>query len=236
MDRSIRPRTFRDVAQARDYEEWLAEQDARKADAPGAQMTCRQFFEHDSHVDLSTPRLGVDDRAHDLELPRLELPEHGREALGEPVRLSDYADKQPAALVFGSYSCPPFRDSARALDDLYRRRGDRVAFFAVYIKEAHPEEGWVHPRNRRDGIALNDPTTLDQRAAAAARMVRDLALVTPVLVDTLAHEATRAYGAFPLRMYVIGRDGRVAYQSPAGPFGFDLRELEAALRTELGEA
>jgi hypothetical protein len=43
----------------------------------------------------------------------------------------------------------PFRVQLDALHDLHRQYGDRVAFFVVYIKEAHPEDGWVLKRNRQ---------------------------------------------------------------------------------------
>ena len=54
------------------------------------------------------------------------------------------------------------------LEELHERHGDEVAFFIVYIREAHPEDGWVLADNRREEIAIDDPTTLDERAGAAA--------------------------------------------------------------------
>ena len=35
----------------------------------------------------------------------------------------------------------------RALEALYERFADQVEFFIVYIKEAHPEDGWVVTMN-----------------------------------------------------------------------------------------
>jgi type I thyroxine 5'-deiodinase len=40
----------------------------------------------------------------------------------------------------------------------------------------------------------------------------------------------RAYTAWPDRMYVIDTQGRVAYKSDPGPFGFSTREMEQALQ------
>ena len=54
------------------------------------------------------------------------------------------------------------------LEDLYERHGAEVAFFIVYIREAHPEDGWVLMDNRRAGIALADPATAEERAEVAA--------------------------------------------------------------------
>ena len=43
-----------------------------------------------------------------------------------------------------------------ALEELERRYGREVAFFVVYIKEAHPEDGWVLDRNRSATLFVND--------------------------------------------------------------------------------
>jgi hypothetical protein len=48
-----------------------------------------------------------------------------------------------------------------------RHRG-KVAFLLVYIREAHPEEGWILPENRRSGVAVHEPTTVAERAEVAA--------------------------------------------------------------------
>ena len=43
-----------------------------------------------------------------------------------------------------------------------------------------------------------------------------------------------AYGGWPDRLYLIRRDGRIAYQGGEGPFGFKPDELEQAIERELG--
>jgi Iodothyronine deiodinase len=54
----------------------------------------------------------------------------------------------------------------------------------------------------------------------------------PVLIDGLDDAVARAYGAWPDRLYLIGRDGRIAFQGGEGPFGFKPDELEAAIESE----
>ena len=49
----------------------------------------------------------------------------------------------------------------------------------------------------------------------------------------LAEHAAAAYGAWPDRLYLVGRDGRIAFQGGTGPFGFLPEELEAAIEEEL---
>ena len=120
------------------------------------------------------------------------------------------------------------------LEELYERHGDEVAFFIVYIREAHPEDGWVLAGNRREEIALADPASLDERAAAAEACVVRLRTRIPVLLDDVDDAVALAYGGWPDRLYLIGRDGRVAFQGERGPEGFKPEELAHAIETELG--
>ena len=119
------------------------------------------------------------------------------------------------------------------LEELYERHRDEVAFFIVYIREAHPEDGWVLADNRREEIALADPTSLDERAAAADACVVRLRTRIPVLLDGVDDAVALAYGGWPDRLYLIGRDGRIAFQGEPGPEGFKPEELAAAIEAEL---
>lgn len=120
------------------------------------------------------------------------------------------------------------------LEELHDRHGDEVAFFIVYIREAHPEDGWVLADNRREEIALADPTSLDERAVAADACALRLATRIPILLDDVDDAVASAYGGWPDRLYLIGRDGRVTFQGEVGPFGFKPDELAGAIEAELG--
>ncbi len=119
------------------------------------------------------------------------------------------------------------------LEELYERHAGDVAFFIVYIREAHPEDGWVLADNRRDGIELADPVSLDERAAAAEACAQRLETRIPILLDGLDDAVASAYGGWPDRLYLIGRDGNIAFQGEVGPFGFKPAELAHAIETEL---
>lgn len=119
------------------------------------------------------------------------------------------------------------------LEELYDRHGDEVAFFVVYIREAHPEDGWILADNRREEIALADPTSLEERAAAADACVLRLRTRIPVLLDDVDDAVALAYGGWPDRLYLIGRDGRIAFQGERGPDGFKPSDLAAAIEAEL---
>jgi hypothetical protein len=120
------------------------------------------------------------------------------------------------------------------LEELYERHRDEVAFFIVYIREAHPEDGWVLEANREAGIALVDPVSLNERAAAADACAVRLETGIPILVDDVDDAVALAYGGWPDRLYLVGRDGRIAFQGDEGPDGFEPAKLAAALDRELG--
>jgi hypothetical protein len=119
------------------------------------------------------------------------------------------------------------------LEQLYDRHRDEVAFFIVYIREAHPEDGWVLADNRREEIALTDPTSLGERAAAADACFVRLRTRIPVLLDGVDDEVALTYGGWPDRLYLISRDSRIAFQGGRGPEGFKPAELAAAIEAEL---
>jgi type I thyroxine 5'-deiodinase len=112
---------------------------------------------------------------------------------------------------------------------LYRLYQDRVAFYVVYIQEAHPNDLWQLPANVKDGVLFASPRTDQERTSTAVACVRKLAIRLPALLDSIGNPTERAYTAWPDRMYLIDRKGRVAFKSAPGPFGFSVRDLEQAL-------
>ena len=121
-----------------------------------------------------------------------------------------------------------------ALHELWREYGDRIAFFVVYIKEAHPDDGWIFPSNVEEGIHIYDPASDEERGEVAHTCAVNLQIEMPVLIDGFDNPVASAYGAWPDRLYLIGRDGRIAYQGEKGPFGFKPEELGEAIHQELG--
>jgi Iodothyronine deiodinase len=119
------------------------------------------------------------------------------------------------------------------LHDMWRRYRDQVEFFVVYIKEAHPEDGWISQGNVEADIHVYDPASDDERAEVAQTCALRLEIEIPMLLDGIENRVASAYGALPDRLYLIGRDGRVAYQGEKGPQGFKSEELLAAIQTEL---
>ena len=104
-----------------------------------------------------------------------------------------------------------------------------MQFFVVYIGEAHPTDLWQVPNNLRDQVLHRNPATFDERAALADLCVTRLSIELPAVVDDIDDTTDTKYTGWPERLYLIDRDGRVAYKSRPGPFGFKPAELEAAL-------
>jgi len=119
------------------------------------------------------------------------------------------------------------------LDALADRFRDRVSFLTVYIREAHPEEGWILPENRRSGVAVDEPRSDEARREVAAACATALRLRMPMVVDAVDNAVASAYGGWPDRLYLVGRDGRIAYRGGEGPFGFKPNELGAAIEHHL---
>ena len=109
-------------------------------------------------------------------------------------------------------------------------------FLAVYIREAHPEEGWILPENRRSGLAVHEPTSDEERRGVASTCATNLRLQMPMVVDGVDNAVASVYGGWPDRLYLVGRDGRIAFQGGEGPFGFQPDELERAIERELGQS
>src|SRR5262245_59774101 len=112
---------------------------------------------------------------------------------------------------------------------MFARYKDRVDFYAIYIREAHPSDGWSMESNERAGITIAQPTTIDERTDVASRCCSSLKLSIPLLVDGMGDAVGKAYSAFPERLYLIDRAGRVVYKGGRVPYGFKPRELEQSL-------
>jgi hypothetical protein len=116
-----------------------------------------------------------------------------------------------------------------ALNDLHQRYRDTVAFYVVYIQEAHPIDAWQVDDNLEDDVLVASTKNLDERAAVAGVCLTKLGIKLPALVDEADNRVEQLYTGWPDRLYVIDREGRVSYKSAAGPFGFKPSEVETAL-------
>ena len=91
-------------------------------------------------------------------------------------------------------------------------------------------DAWQDEDNLKEKIAVASPTTLAERCAIEGACATKLALRIPAVIDDLANTTENAYTAWPDRLYVIDLEGRVAYKSQPGPFGFKPAAIEQTLQ------
>jgi len=116
------------------------------------------------------------------------------------------------------------------MEKLYWQFQNQVEFFAVYVQEAHPMDGWQTDSNVAEGVLLRQHQGFDEREEAAQICSIDLHISIPTLVEEMDNAIDEAYGAAPERLYLIGKDGNVYYHGGAGPHLFDLDELDEAIQ------
>jgi thiol-disulfide isomerase/thioredoxin len=153
----------------------------------------------------------------------------------QTIRLEDLVGPKPVVLVFGNFTCGPFRSMYPLVDDLCKRYQDRATFLGIYVREAHPTDGWRMESNDAAGIGLAQPKSYDERVSVAQECQSKLNYSMPLVVDEINDPVGNAYSGMPARLYLIDPDGNVAYKSGRGPFGFKPGELEQSLVTLLLE-
>ncbi len=144
---------------------------------------------------------------------------------------------RPVALVFGSYTCPKLRSSADDLKRLAARYHEQVEFRLVYITEAHApaagDSAWQSTINEKEHIELPPARSLPEKQEHAALCVRKLELPFAVAVDGMDAAAEKAYQGWPSRLYLVGTDGKVGYETRLGELDFHADRVEAAIRAML---
>ncbi len=126
-----------------------------------------------------------------------------------------------------------------SLHELYRDYHEQVKFLMIYIREAHPVDGWwfgegiqglvIRKLIPQAATDVYDPVTMDERRAVAGRCEMSLQYGIRTYVDEMDDPVNKAYAAMPTRLYLVGLDGRVEYAGGLGPYGFRPSELKKAI-------
>lgn len=87
--------------------------------------------------------------------------------------------------------------------------------------------------NIKDQVIFASPKNEEERAFVAGACVRKLGIEMPAVLDEFGNSTERAYTGWPDRIYLIDAQGRVAFKTKPGPFGFKPEELRAAIRQTL---
>jgi len=104
-----------------------------------------------------------------------------------------------------------------------------VEFFLIYIQEAHARDSWQMAINEKENVVFRNPVAYDERVDVADACSTNLGINFPALVDTIDNSTDTAYTGWPDRIYVIDANGRVAFKTDPGPFGFKSQLLSEAL-------
>lgn len=130
-----------------------------------------------------------------------------------------------------------------SLLEIYHQYREQVQFLSIYIREAHPVDGWwiggglmglmLKLSRSKASIDTYDPKTIEERRAVARDCESVLAYGIRTYVDDMDDAVNNAYAAWPTRLYLVGIDGRVAYAGGPGPFGFKPAVFKAAIEKYL---
>lgn len=115
------------------------------------------------------------------------------------------------------------------LDLWFEERKRKVDFHIVYIREAHPSDGWQMPVNVRQGVVYEDPETVAERRRVASDCIAKLGIRIPAILDGMDDAMMHAYNAWPNRVYIVGGDGLVWFKGPWGPQGISGARFEKSL-------
>lgn len=99
----------------------------------------------------------------------------------------------------------------------------------VYIREAHPSDAWQMAVNVKEDVVFASPKSIEEKTEVAQMCVRKLGIEFPAVVDNFDNSTEVAYSGWPDRLYVIDREGRIAYKARPGPFGFLPDEMAQTL-------
>lgn len=113
---------------------------------------------------------------------------------------------------------------------LYRAYKNDVQFLLVYVKEAHPDDGWQMEANRRAGVIYKTPTSLQERARVASDCVKSLKFDFPCLLDDMQNSVQQMYQAWPAKTCLVDKEGKITYVTRGSPRGVNAQELEAELK------
>jgi hypothetical protein len=127
------------------------------------------------------------------------------------------------------------------LHDIYEQYHDSVQFLSIYIREAHPIDGWhigwlmklIMKMGGYKTREAYDPVTIEERRAIAGQCETSLAYGIRTYVDDMDDAVNKAYAAHPTRLYLIDTNGKVVYAGGLGPWGFKPSELKTAINDYL---
>lgn len=110
-----------------------------------------------------------------------------------------------------------------------KKLGKKIQVFVIYTREAHALDS--ERTNYRSTV--EQPITIEERRTVAKEFLTSMELDVPALLDDMEDTASKAYASLPDRLYLIGKDGKVAFAGDRGPRGFKVDLLQKAMEAEV---
>lgn len=77
------------------------------------------------------------------------------------------------------------------------------------------------------------PKSIEEKEEDASTCALNLGIKFPTLIDNMDNKVEQEYTAWPDRLYLIGKNGHVAWKGRPGEVGFRPWELAVAIEEEL---
>jgi len=87
--------------------------------------------------------------------------------------------------------------------------------------------------NEQDGVLFTQHQSMQERIEVGEACMIKLALEPPAIAGEMDGLVAKAYAAMPERLYLIGKDGNIAYKGGMGPMFFRPLEWGQAIREYL---
>ena len=120
-----------------------------------------------------------------------------------------------------------------SLHDLYVKYRERVEFLLIYIREAHPVDGWwlgkgipglyLKLSGSKAATDVYDPETMEERRSVAGRCETALGYDMQTWVDEMDDRVGQAYAAMPTPCIWLGWMGEWCMQAGWGRLGSSRR-------------
>ncbi len=113
---------------------------------------------------------------------------------------------------------------------MYQDYKDVAEFRMIYIKEAHAADG-RRPVGYAKELGITEHDNYKERCTTAEMLFKNKELTIPCLVDSMDDKTNKDYSAYPDRIFLVRKDGKLAVAAARGPWGFSpaLKETQAWL-------
>ncbi|EGD76896.1 hypothetical protein PTSG_08241 [Salpingoeca rosetta] len=118
-------------------------------------------------------------------------------------------------------------------DDMTEDFAGKAEFMSVYLCEAHAQDEWPVGDRFINVPVFDQHKTVEERATAAGKFVHDYGWHIPMYLDTLDNAVVTAFGAWPLRFFIVQGGKLVHKAEPTHEYTYSVQDLRDALTSLL---